>query len=301
MLTIREALSRTAEYFARKGLERPRMDAEVLLAHVLGARRLDLYLQMEKELTTAETDSFREAVRRRGEGEPVAYITGSKEFFGLEFEVNSAVLIPRPETEELVEQAAAWIGEGLGGAGEAARLQRADAEFTFFDVGAGSGAIAVSLLHLFPRARGWASDVSASALDVARGNAGRLGVADRLTLLEGAEFAGFAGPPVDFIISNPPYVRLDETHLVTPGALRFEPHLAIFGGERGTEIIEKILAAAPGVLRPGGRVFIEISPMVVSMLESVLAEPQPFARWEFRRDLSDKIRFLILDFRGAPA
>lgn len=296
MLTIREVLNRTSEYFARKGHARARLEAEVLLAHVLGARRLDLYLQMEKILTEDETARYREAVRRRGEGEPVAYITGHKEFFGLEFEVSEAVLIPRPETEELVELAAAWIGSALGGAANGERQSREAVEFTFFDVGTGSGAIALALLHLFPRARGWAGDVSAAALDVARRNAERLGLADRLTFLEGPEFAGFAGPPVDLVISNPPYVRRDEEHLVTPEALRFEPHGAIFGGERGTEIIEAILADAPRVLRPGGRVMFEISPMVVPELEKALAAPVPFASQEFRSDSSNKIRFLILDF-----
>ncbi|GAB4319046.1 MAG: peptide chain release factor N(5)-glutamine methyltransferase [Candidatus Sumerlaeia bacterium] len=301
MLTIREALEKAAEFLRRKGIERPRMEAEILMAHALGLRRLDLYLRLDEALDEQQKALCREALRRRGEGEPAAYITGQKEFFGLPLEVGPDVLIPRPETEELVEIAAAWAEarfSGSGGdrpAGADRRRMRGDIEFDFFDVGTGSGAIAIALLHLFPRARGWASDVSAPALAVARRNAGAHGVAERLTLLEGREFAGFDGR-VDLVISNPPYVKDGEAELLAPETRRFEPAGALFAGPRGTEVIEAILAAAPAVIRPGGRAMLEISPMIAPDLERTADAVVGAASWTFARDSSQKIRFLILDF-----
>jgi release factor glutamine methyltransferase len=303
-MTVLEAIKKSSDYFDRKGYSSPRLDAEILLAQVLGWRRLDLYLHFDMKLTDDQIDKYRQYVQRRGEGEPVAYITGKKEFLGLEFVVGPGVLIPRPETEQLVELAVERIvrrmgimggGDIEGTTGKGIEQIKSELSFSFFEVGTGSGAIAVGILHQCPGARGWASEVSEDAMYYARINRETHNLEERLELLEGRYFEGFDGR-VDVIISNPPYVRLGERELLSGEILKYEPHEALFAGERGTEILEKICIESRERLNPGGTIFFEISPMIQESMEEWLRDNISDCRWEFVKDYSKKMRFLILDF-----
>jgi release factor glutamine methyltransferase len=239
-----------AEHLAAKGIEDPRLDAELLLAHVLGLRRLDLYLQFERPLEPPEVDAFREAVRRRGGREPLQYITGVVEFRELTLAVDGRVLIPRPETEVLVGEVLAWArgsGAAEGGAGPV------------LDLGTGSGAIALSLLHEGPFAAVVATDSSEAALAVAAANAERCGLADRLELRHGPLWAA-VGEVEQFrvIVSNPPYVADDEETMLAPEIRDHEPRDALFAGPDGLSLIREIVDGAPGHLARGGLLAVEV-------------------------------------------
>ena len=213
--TIGTILTWTKQYFEGKGVPAARLDAEVLLSHILGKDRLYLYVNFDQPLQTKELAVFREAVKRRAGRIPVAYIIGSKEFMGLKFAVNSAVLIPRPDTEVLVEAAAAKLS--------------ADKNAAILDIGTGSGAIIISLLHRLKNSHGVAVDISAEALAVASGNAASLGVAERLELFRGDLFAPVTGRTFDAIVSNPPYIDSKDMDELAP-EVRCEPRGALAGG-----------------------------------------------------------------------
>lgn len=243
--TIGALLDWTAAYLAKKGIEFPRLDAEVLLAHALGARRIDLYTRHQELAPEAVRNAYRELIRQRLAGCPVAYLVGHKEFFSLSFEVNRAVLIPRPDSEHVVI--------------ECLRLAQAVPEPRILDLGTGSGNLAVTLAKHLAGARVVAVDHSGEALAVARRNAERHGVADRIQFLEGDLFEPLA--PADrfhFVISNPPYIPTAEIANLAVGVRDFEPHLALDGGSNGFAVLERILAGAAAVLEPGGWLIVEI-------------------------------------------
>ncbi len=243
VLTVKEVLARSTKYLAERGSPSPRLDAEVLAAHALGVRRLDLYLAPERPLDAAEVATLREHVRRRGTGEPVAYITGRREFYGIEFEVTRDVLIPRPETEVLVDA----VLDGLRGR---------DAPIVV-DVGTGSGAIACSVAAHYSTARVLATDLSERALSVARTNAARVVPDGRVRLVRMDVMAALAPVPfADAIVSNPPYVSEDEP--LDRGARDFEPAVALFCGDRGREVSARLIAQAPSRLKQGGLLAIEV-------------------------------------------
>jgi release factor glutamine methyltransferase len=213
----------------------------------------------------ADRGRFRELVKRRGAGEPVAYLVGSREFFSLPFAVDKAVLVPRPETEGLVVRVL--------------DLCRAAATSRIIDVGTGSGAIVVALAKHLPRATFAATDVSAEALEVARANAERHGVADRITFFHGDLLADAAGP-WDVIVSNPPYVREDEFPALPRDVRDHEPRGALVSGPTGVEVVERLAAAAAAALVPGGWLVVEIGPAVAAAAEAAIAacpalEPAP--------------------------
>ncbi len=241
--TIREILKKTVPFLESKGCATARLDAEVLLAETLGTDRLHLYLDMDRPLNEHETDRYRELVRRRAMLEPVAYILGFKEFRSMPFAVDSRTLIPRPETEHLIEMAI----EMLNGA-EAPEI---------FEVGTGSGAIAVSLARESEEARIQASDFSSGAIEVAQQNADQLGVSAQIEFIEGDLFAGRAGP-YDLIVSNPPYVPDGDIGSMQKDVVNFEPHEALFAGKSGMDFIERLAAGAPERLHPGGKLIFEI-------------------------------------------
>ncbi len=267
--TILELLGWTTGYLREKGAPTPRLDAEVLLAHALGLDRVGLYVNFERELTPAELTAYRELVKRRGQREPVAYIRGLKEFWSLEFEVGPAVLIPRPETELLVEEglkaARSLRAEGL----EAPRL---------IEVGTGSGAVAACLAReLGPGLPHGvlATDSSPEALAVARRNAARHGAA--VGFVEADLLAPFGEAAADLIVSNPPYVPRGELARPQAPELTFEPRAALDGGEDGLEVIRRLVAEAPRVLAPGGWLLLEVgagqAPAVAALCEEAgLAE-----------------------------
>jgi release factor glutamine methyltransferase len=243
--TIGELLRWTEQFLAQKGVESPRLDAEVLLAHALGCRRIELYTRSEEVASDAARATFREQVKRRVEGCPVAYLVGTKEFYLLPFEVTPAVLIPRPATESLV----------------LAALERAKPlpAPRLLDVGTGSGCIAVSVAKRHPGARVVAVDTSDDALAVARRNAERHGVASRVTFRTGDLYADLASEsPFDFILSNPPYIPTADIDTLAPEVRGHEPRSALDGGPDGLAVLDRLIAGAAGHLKPGGWLLVEI-------------------------------------------
>jgi len=265
--TVGRLLTWTTEWLAARGSESPRLDAEVLLAHVRGCPRIMLYTAFDTPVPEAERAAFRGFVKRRGAGEPVAYLVGCREFFSLPFAVGPAVLVPRPETEGLVVR-------GLD-------LCRPRAAPRIADVGTGCGAIAVTLAKHLPRALVTATDVAADALAVARGNAARHGVAERIEFLECdlLDHSRGAGP-WDAIVSNPPYVREDEFESLPADVRLHEPRGALVAGPTGVEVVARLAATAAERLAPGGWLLVEIGPAVAAAAEAALAaqaalEPGP--------------------------
>ena len=245
--TVLGLLRWTTEHFTARGLDSPRLDAECLLAHALGTDRLRLYLDFDKPVGAEERVRFRELVRRRaGERVPVAQLTGVREFWSLPLEVTRDVLVPRPETETLVEAA-------LGLARERGP------ELCILDVGTGSGAVALALAKELPESRITATDVSRAALAVAARNAERLGVGDRVRFVRGSLYAPVAGERFDLVVANPPYLAEGEAPLLAP-ELGFEPHAALFAGPRGDEVLVALVDGARQVLGPGGGLALEIAP-----------------------------------------
>jgi release factor glutamine methyltransferase len=220
----------------------PRRDAGLLLAHVLGCDQTQLMTHPERLLSVEELEQFDRLVERRLASEPMQYLVGEQEFFGLRFAVSPAVLIPRPETEHLVE----------------AVLERfaREEEVRIVDVGTGSGAIAVALAHAIPRSRVTAVDLFPAALEVARRNAQRHGVIDRLMLLTSDLLAAVDRTDFDAVVANPPYIATAE--VLEPQVANYEPHSALYAGPTGLEVYERLIPQAVRVLKPGGWLFLEI-------------------------------------------
>lgn len=254
----------------------PRLESELLLAHVLDRPRTFLIAHPEVVLTASQVADFAAAVQRRASGEPLPYITGQIEFFGLTFAVTPDVLIPRPETELLVETALAW-------------MKRREIR-TAVDVGTGSGCIAVTLGVNAPALRLYATDVSAATLDVARVNAARQGVDHRITFLEGDLLAPLP-EPVDLIISNPPYVA-DGEWAVLPVSVQREPRLALLAGEDGLDVIRRLFAQARAVLRPNGVMLVEIGERQGKAAQALAQAAFPDAVVRILPDLAGKDRAL---------
>jgi release factor glutamine methyltransferase len=244
--TVKELLNWTAGFLKQKASESPRVDAEVLLAHALGWQRIELYTRWDELPPDEVRQAFRDLIRRRVEGCPVAYLVGRKEFFSLEFEVSPAVLIPRPDTEEVVV--------------ECLRLAREMSAPRVLDVGTGSGCIAVAVAHQHEGAEVTAIDLSPEALAVAAANASRHGVAGRVRFLEGDVFGPLmAGETFDFILSNPPYIPRAEVARLPVGVRDYEPQIALEGGEDGFAVFDRLAAEAPRYLAPGGHLILEIA------------------------------------------
>jgi release factor glutamine methyltransferase len=233
----------------------PRRDAEVLLAHVLRCDQVALLTYPERLLSPAETNQFENLLVRRLASEPMQYITGSQEFFGLQLEVTPAVLIPRPETEHLVE----------------AVLERIDreADARILDVGTGSGAIAVAIAHALPRSQVIAIDLSAAALTVARRNAERHGVGSRITFLQSDLLAAVEQEDFDAVVSNPPYVA--DAEQLEPQVSDYEPHSALYAGTTGLEIYQRLIPQARAVLKPQGWLLLEIGHGQQPAIEALLS------------------------------
>ncbi|MCX6999688.1 MAG: peptide chain release factor N(5)-glutamine methyltransferase [Candidatus Sumerlaeota bacterium] len=260
-LTIKDALEKSAEYLRARGSSSPRLDAELLLGHTLCLSRLQLYLNFDRPLAENEKEHYRALLKRRAEHEPVAYILGEKEFMSLPFHVTPAVLIPRPETEILVEEVMRKIDEWRG--------LHLETMPTVFEVGIGSGAISISLLHHFLDLKIRAGDMSASALEVAGHNARRHGVMERLTLLHGDLFAGEGGP-FDFILSNPPYIAETERNSLAPDIVEHEPPEALFAGPEGLDVISRIIREGVKILAPDGWIFLEIGKNQLYKIKEVI-------------------------------
>jgi release factor glutamine methyltransferase len=236
-LTLKQALRRARDVLVENNIEDAPLESELLLRHTLKIDRVKLYLELDSELTPRQERVFRRLVQRRLSGEPAAYITGHREFYGLDFRVNPDVLIPRPESELLVETTLA--------------IAKNHPLSVIADIGTGSGALAISLAVNLPQARIYATDISAAALKVARLNCRKHGVADRVHLLEGNLLEPLS-EPVDIIVANLPYVRKSELDTQS------EPPLALDGGADGTETIKQLCRQAGGRLKSGGWLLLEI-------------------------------------------
>lgn len=234
----------TEQHFRQKGIESAKLEAQLLLGHALGCRRTELYTRWNELVAEEQRSRFRELIKRRLDGCPVQYLLGEREFFLLTVEVTPAVLIPRPETELLVTETLARI-KPLG----APRV---------LDIGTGSGCIALALAHQHKTAVIVASDISAEALEIARRNAVRHGLAQRVRFVEGDLLASLAGEQFDVIVSNPPYIATGELADLAPEVRDFEPRLALDGGADGFAIYDRLIPSSAAQLAPGGTLLLEI-------------------------------------------
>ncbi|HEY6070512.1 MAG TPA: peptide chain release factor N(5)-glutamine methyltransferase [Chthoniobacterales bacterium] len=241
-MTLIDVLQSTTAYFTKHKIENPRLNAEHLIAHVLKMSRLELYLEFETKLNEQELARLRELVKRRAQGEPLQHLLGTVEFCGQTFLCDKRALVPRPETEELVELISDF------------RFPISD--FRLVDVGTGSGVIALSLAKQFPEAKVFAVDISDDALALAKENAARLGLSERVELRKGDLLENFP-ERFDLIVANLPYVSMQDRPSLAREVLH-DPEVALFAGERGDELVRKLIEQAPSHLNPGGRLALEI-------------------------------------------
>lgn len=271
MKNLAEVLRSATERLSADKIENPRLDAEILLANVLNCRRLDLYVDADKILPLESILRFNELINRRLQKIPVAYLVGSKEFFGLNFAVNENVLIPRPDTEILTE----FVGEYLRGLGKSV---------TFADLGVGSGAISISILKFVKTARAFAVDISSEALEVAKFNAIKFNVDDRIKFFCGNLFEPLNGQIFDAIVSNPPYIPTNALETLQ-SEVKSEPRIALDGGIDGLNFYRRIISDAPKFLVAGGLLAVEIGINQASTVKN-LFERENFADVKILRDLS---------------
>lgn len=268
----------STEHLARARVASPRLDSELILAHVLGLSRIDLYLQFDRPLLESELEPIRDLLRRRAAGCPVAYLVGAREFHSLNFTVSPAVLIPRPESELLVDIGAALVGE---------------VRTRVLELGCGSGCVAVALARSAPSARVDLVDLSPEAVAIAARNAEALGVEDRVEVLCGNWVDPVrARGPYDLVVSNPPYVTTAEWDGLDPGVRDFEPRLALDGGPDGLTSYRELLAVLPQVVRPGSVVLLEGDPRRLGGVEELARAAWPAAETSLHRDLSGRDRVL---------
>jgi release factor glutamine methyltransferase len=270
-VTLGEALQLAIQSLTAAGVPSPRMNAELLLMFTLTCDRAHLYGHPERELTKEEQRRYSETLAQRSTGIPAQYITGHQEFWGMDLIVTPAVLIPRPETEHVVEKVVARVKDKGTWGGRAAAVSSPEA-LRIVDVGTGSGCIALALAKELPEAEIHATDISAPALEIARANAARHQLDDRIhfhqsDLLSDVEEAAF-----DFIVSNPPYVGESEEDQVQLEVRKFEPRAAVFAGPTGTEVIERLILQAYQKLKPGGWLVMEISGTISSRVRELLSD-----------------------------
>ncbi|MBQ6298726.1 MAG: peptide chain release factor N(5)-glutamine methyltransferase [Selenomonadaceae bacterium] len=271
MKTVAEVLKSATIQLEENGIDTPRLDAEILLAHVLGWRRLTLYVDAEKNLPLESILRFNELINQRLKRIPVAYLTGTKDFMGLAFAVNENVLIPRPDTEILTE----LVGEYLHGLNK---------NTIFADLGTGSGAICISILKFVKSARAIAVDISAEALKVVKFNAQKFHVDDRINFYCGDLFAPLKGKIFDAVVSNPPYIPTNELKTLQ-SEVKKEPQIALDGGEDGLNFYRRIVSDAPKFLVDGGLLAVEIGINQASAVKT-LFEKNNFVDVEIFKDLA---------------
>jgi len=285
---IKTLLETATDYLVEKKIENARLNAEVLLAHQLHVKRISLYLNFDQPLTEKEVSGYRDLIRRRLKREPLQYITGIQEFWSLAFKVNPHVLIPRPETEILVEQALTLAGSFH------------EAPTRVLDLGTGCGVISVSMAKEVPETLILATDISGEALIVARENAQNHGVVNRITFLRGDLFEPLMPekPGFHLIASNPPYVSTHEIQGLLPEVALHEPRLALDGGKDGMNFLRKIIYQAPHFLRPGGWLLLEMSPYQVEKALFTLAETGVYQNETKIEDYSHRQRVVMAQLKS---
>ena len=278
MITVLEVIKKTTDFLAARGIESPRLNAELLIGHALERKRMQLYLEFERPLAEAELEKIRPLVRRRGQHEPVQYITGESEFLGLKLKVDRRALIPRPETEQLVEHVLAACA--------ATPPARA------LDLGTGSGAIALALAHALPGLAVLAVDRSGEALALAGENAVANGLESRVRFVASDWFTAVPPQTFDVIVANPPYLSPEETAQTRPEVRGFEPGDALTAANGGLADLLQIIEGAPRYLSPTGMLALETG---IGHHERLLAQTQAagFRRSESKRDLTGRDRFIL--------
>ena len=280
VITVLEVIGRTTAFLAARGVEPARLNAELLVGHVLGLPRMRLYMAFERPLAQAELDALRGLVRRRGRREPLQHVVGEVDFGGLRLLSDRRALVPRPETE--------WVVDTVAG-----RIAAGEPPARILDLGTGSGAIALALARAFPGALVTAVDRSPEALALAAENAGRTGLAARVVFLMSDWFSGVpAGEPFDLVVSNPPYLSEAELAAAEPEVRDHDPRAALVAPEDGLADLRVILAGALGRLRPGGLVALETGTAHHAALAAA-APAAGYARWEGLRDLAGRDRLFL--------
>jgi release factor glutamine methyltransferase len=277
---VLELLQTTTAYFRKHNVENPRLNAEHLLAHVLGRERIELYLEFERSLSESDLAPLRDLVRRRGVGEPLQHLLGTAEFCGRTFLCDDRALVPRPETEQLVELLISHFKSEI-------------AFSRMVDVGTGSGVIALSLAAEFPKAEIVGVDISEDALTLARENAERLGLADRVRFLRSNLLENVL-PGFDLIVANLPYISTEDRQNLSREVLH-DPEAALFAGPRGDELLQELIAQAPSRLRPGGILALEIGIGQSEALIPALADKNYRDIWS-EKDYSGVTRFLFASY-----
>jgi release factor glutamine methyltransferase len=305
--TIGRLLTWTIDYLGKHGAENPRLDAEVLLAHARGSRRIDLYAAYGDVADEKTRTEFRELVRRRAAGTPVAYVVGHREFYSLDFEVTPDVLIPRPETEHVVVALLDHVKKrgtrdwGLG-TGDNASLTPAPSPqppipLTVADVGTGSGILAVCAAKYMPNAHVTAVDIGPAALAVAQRNAERHGVVDRIEFVESNLFEKVPTErQFDYVVSNPPYVSTAEMAALAADVRDHEPHSALHAGPSGMDVITPLVEQAALRMKSGGAIIIEVSPMIAAAVEQLMHTSAEFKLGPTIRDLSGHQRVVQANY-----
>jgi release factor glutamine methyltransferase len=324
-VTVLEAIQKSTEFLAQKGVESPRLQTELLLAHLLKLPRMKLYLNFERMLTPAETDALRELVKRRGLREPLQHITGSTSFCGFEIAVNRHALVSRPETELLAELGWEFLAELSAESERLPPARREGGELqeqavpeagapTALDFGTGTGCIAIALAAKCPAAKIVATDVSPDALVLAGENAVRNNVAERIEFVQGDGFAALqnvgqasclspfekkkletGGTPVlhfDLIISNPPYIPSAEIATLQPEVRDFDPRGALDGGADGLDFYRKLAAEAKPFLKPGGKIMLEFGDGQANTIRTIF-EAEKWVVEAVKEDYSHRARILV--------
>jgi release factor glutamine methyltransferase len=277
-VTVLEAIQKSADFLGKKNVESPRLQTELLLAHLLKMPRMKLYLNFERLLTPTETDALRELVKRRGQREPLQHIVGSTSFCGYEIAVNRHALVPRPETEILAEEGWKFLGEK---------------ETSALDFGTGTGCIAIALAAKCPSAKIVATDVSTDALALAKENTARNKVAERIEFLQGDGFTALPdGAKFDLIISNPPYIPSSEIKTLQPEVRDFDPYAALDGGADGLDFYRKLAAEAKPFLKPNGKIMLEFGDGQADAIKSIF-ENEKWIVEAVKEDYSQRARILI--------
>jgi release factor glutamine methyltransferase len=276
-MTVLEVLQSTTVYFNKRKIDNPRLSAEHLLAHVLGRTRMELYLEFERKVLESELAPLRDLVRRRGEGEPLQHLLGTVEFCGQTFLCDKRAMVPRPETEQLVESLEAEV-----------RGQKS--EVSIIDVGTGSGVIALSLAKKFSNAQIVATDVSDEAIALAQENAARLNLSERVQFLKSDLLANVEGT-FDIVAANLPYVASQDRHLLSREVLH-DPEIALFAGANGEEVLRALIEQAPSRLKPGGLLALEIGIGQADTLSELLAQKK-YHDICAKNDYSNVSRFLF--------
>lgn len=287
-MTVLEAIQKSAEFLGKKNVESPRLQIELLLAHLLKMPRMNLYLNFERPLTNEETDALRELIKRRGQREPLQHIIGSTSFYGFEITVNKNALVPRPETELLAETGWNFLST--------INSQPS----TALDFGTGTGCIAIALAAKCPNAKIIALDVSADALALAKENVAKNKVADRIEFVQGDGFAGLKNwwgerprePQFDLLISNPPYISTAEIKTLQPEVKNFDPRAALDGGADGLDFYRMFASQAKPFLKSTGKIMLEFGDGQAEVIRQIF-ESEKWIVEEIKSDYSQRERILI--------